>query len=262
MAIGTQGPKAVEFKMDGRTIVLIDTPGFDDDKRTDVRILEDIAIWMARKGYLNEEKLDGLIFLHPVTFTRAGGSELSRTKLLEKILGPGAYNRVIITTTMWDYVTDERVIQERLNTRFAKKGTWYKLSRKGASYAKHYDTQTSAHDIIRRIMKITDTQGKPTTLLERQLESEKGRVVNTWAGKAVERDIVKRIKIYQEERSKHLDCRPPASYRNDKVSEHKEEWKRWNKRNEELQKGLAREEAELKKLQNIVVSTRDSFHPP
>ncbi|KAK0711784.1 P-loop containing nucleoside triphosphate hydrolase protein [Lasiosphaeris hirsuta] len=249
----TQDPKSVEFQMDDRTIVLIDTPGFDDDKRSDVRILEDIAIWMAKKGYMGEQMLDGLIFLHPVTLTRAGGSELSRTQLLEKILGPGAYNRVFIATTMWDYIVNENLVKERLESRFAEGGVWHELKSKGAADVKHHNTQESAHAIIRSIIEIADRMGKPEIRLENELKKEKGRLVQTSAGKTLEGQITEKILILEDEICKHGKTRPPASYRNDKVSEHRTEWKRWHSRQRELQGKLARREQELKKLQNIIV---------
>jgi hypothetical protein len=260
--VGTQDPQAVEFRMGDRTIVLIDTPGFDDDKRSDVRILEDIATWMARKGYLKDQMLDGLIFLHPITHTRAGRSELSRTQLLEKILGQNAYNRVVIATTMWDYIVSEDLVKERLESRFAPGGVWHELKNKGASDVKHYNTQDSAHNIIRHIMDITDSQGKPQTLLETELKVERGRVGSTSAGKELERQIRRRITVLEDQIRKHLDDRPPDSYRNDGVYGHKKMFRKWHKDHRELQKELAYEQEQLKKLRKIIASTQYPPPPP
>ena len=38
---------ANEFTLDGRTVILIDTPGFDDTPRSDVDILNVIAAFLA-----------------------------------------------------------------------------------------------------------------------------------------------------------------------------------------------------------------------
>ncbi|KAK4107092.1 P-loop containing nucleoside triphosphate hydrolase protein [Canariomyces notabilis] len=248
----TQDPKAIEFRLDDRTVVLIDTPGFDDSKRSDVRILEDIATWMAKGGFLKERMLDGLIFLHPITLARAGGSELNRTKLLEKILGPDVYNRVLIATTMWDYVASEDLVNERLETRFAPGGVSHELKKQGASYVRHENTQKSAHDIIRCIIDITDKFGKPKTLLEDELPKQQGRVVHTTAGKTLEARLQDEIKVLQKQILKHLDKRPPGSYKNDGDREHRKEWKHWNRDQQDLKKQLFEKEQELKKLQNIV----------
>ncbi|KAK0652615.1 P-loop containing nucleoside triphosphate hydrolase protein [Cercophora newfieldiana] len=246
----TQSPQSVELKVGERPIVLIDTPGFDDDKRSDVRILEDIATWMAKRGYM---KLDGLIFLHPITHTRAGGSELNRTQLLEKILGEAAYSRVVIATTMWDYIASESSVQERVNSRFAPGGVWHELRSKGADHVKHYNNQQSAHEIVNRIVDITDRLGKPDVLLEGELRQRQGRVVQTSAGRTLEKQIQRKITVLQDEIYRHLEGRPDDSYKNDKVPAHRTEWKRWNKEHRELQVQLASEQQELKKLQNIVV---------
>ncbi|KAK0652614.1 P-loop containing nucleoside triphosphate hydrolase protein [Cercophora newfieldiana] len=254
----TQVPQAVEFGIGDRTIVLIDTPGFDDDKRSDVRILEDIATWMAKKGY-REQMLDGLIFLHPITHTRAGGSELNRTQLLEKILGEAAYSRVVIATTMWDYIVSEDLVKDRLDSRCAPGGVWHELISKGALTAKHYNTPESAHSIINTIVEIADRLGKPQSLLETELKQQNGRVVHTSAGKSLEVLIKRDIGIFQNQVQQHLDYRPPGSYRNDGVREHKMAWKRWNREHQALQAQLAEKEEELKKLQGIVVRFFNAF---
>ena len=38
---------ADEFVLDGRTVTLIDTPGFDDTSKSDAEILETIAAFLA-----------------------------------------------------------------------------------------------------------------------------------------------------------------------------------------------------------------------
>jgi hypothetical protein len=209
---------------------------------------------MAKRGFLKERMLDGLIFLHPITLTRAGGSELNRTKLLEKILGPHAYNRILIATTMWDYVTSEDLVSERLETRFAPGGVWHELRKQGALYMRHENTRQSAHDIVRRIISITDQFGKPKTLLETELKEKQGHVVQTSAGKTLEARIQEEIKVLQQQILKNLEQRPPGSYKNDGDPRHKKEWKRWNRDQRDLKTQLVEKEQELKKLQNIVVS--------
>ena len=95
----TQDPLAVHFKLGDRNIVLVDTPGFDDDVRSDVEILGDIAKWLAQEGLITDRPVDGLILLHPATHTFSSGNEKKRKRLLESILGDDAYSRVVIATT-------------------------------------------------------------------------------------------------------------------------------------------------------------------
>lgn len=220
-----------------------------------MRILEDIATWMAKRGYLKERMLDGLIFLHPVTHTRAGGSELNRTKLLEKILGENAHNRVVIATTMWDYIVSEDIVKDRLQSRFDKGGVWHELMKNGASYMKHRNDKTSADDIIRHIIDNTDRLGgPPKTLFETELKEKQGRVVHTSAGKTLEGRIRREIETLQSHLAKHWNQCPPAAYKSDGNPEHKSMWKRWNKDKRMLEAQLAEKEKEFKQLQGIVVS--------
>lgn len=37
------------FEVDGRTVELVDTPGFSDSKMTDTQVLEKIATWLKEK---------------------------------------------------------------------------------------------------------------------------------------------------------------------------------------------------------------------
>jgi len=114
--IGTQEPKIAPFKLDGRAIDLLDTPGFDDETRSDVEILEQLAKWMAEQGYLKKNQLDGIILLQPITAHRVGGTERKRTRLLKNILGEDAFNH-IIATTMWEQIKNENHMEERLKGR-------------------------------------------------------------------------------------------------------------------------------------------------
>lgn len=40
---------APDFQLDGRTVRLIDTPGFDDSDRSDVDVLKTVAMFMAEQ---------------------------------------------------------------------------------------------------------------------------------------------------------------------------------------------------------------------
>ncbi|KAK0711808.1 P-loop containing nucleoside triphosphate hydrolase protein, partial [Lasiosphaeris hirsuta] len=183
----TQDPQVVRFNLDNHPILLIDTPGFDDDDRTDVQILEDIAKWMAKEGYLKgSDQLDGLILLHPVTMHRLGGTERRRMRLLQNLLGQNAYKRIIIATTMWERIKDEKDVEIGLKGR--EKDIWHDLISKGVKIKKHYNTRDSAHKIIREIIRLSEKYGKLEPLIQEEL-AEDPRLVETTAGKSVKKDL-------------------------------------------------------------------------
>ncbi|KAK1755528.1 GTP-binding protein A [Echria macrotheca] len=257
----TQEPQMVEFKLeckkddndpsDEREIVLIDTPGFDDDTRSDVEILELIAAWMAKRDMMKEQLLDGLIFLHPITHNRVGGSEWNRTRLLEKILGRHAYKRVIIATTMWDDLSNPEAAEKRVEGRTRAGGVWYEMKSKGAQVLKHKNNAQSAHSIIRNIVYKADKYGKMEPLLHTELKKYKGRVVRTSAGKELRRQLEEAI----DQIRKDLDALEENCPKVDEDTSKRAnpEYVAWRKEVRELEKRLHLKEQQLKRLNGLTV---------
>ncbi|KAK0725547.1 hypothetical protein B0H67DRAFT_471889, partial [Lasiosphaeris hirsuta] len=183
---GTQEPKLVPFKLDGYEIVLIDTPGFDDDSRSDVEILEELAVWIAQNGHLKHKQLDGLILLHPITVLRAGGAERKRTRLLKNILGPQAYKHIVIGTTMHEHLNSEADIAERVDGR--RQELWGDMVAKGTKLVPHSNTKKSAENIIKMIIQISKESGKLRSLLQDELAGNP-RLIETTAGKDVKTQL-------------------------------------------------------------------------
>ncbi|GAB1318340.1 hypothetical protein MFIFM68171_08550 [Madurella fahalii] len=258
----TQHPQAVPFQLNGRKIVLIDTPGFDDDKRSDVQILEAIFKWITRKGYLKHHLLDGLIFLHPVTLNRVGGAERKRTRLLEKILGPKAYKRVIIATTMWDDLKSDDVAKSRLEGRTIKGGIWDEMLSEGAHIMRHDNTKESAHKIIQKVVEISDREGKVKSLLEFELIKHSGRVGKTSAGKELKERIREEINLLKELREEHWKekpVEPSKTEKQDKKGPKWVEWKKWRDELRELDKKIEAKEIDYEKVDTMVVRIRNFF---
>ncbi|KAK3299903.1 P-loop containing nucleoside triphosphate hydrolase protein [Chaetomium fimeti] len=246
----TQDPQIVRFALDGRTVVLIDTPGFDDDTRSDVEILQDIVKWLADKGYLKKYRLDGLIMLHPITMNRVGGTERRRTRLLQKILGEKAYERIIIATTMWDDMKSEDAMQSRLDGRKAAGGVWAELVGKGTQIVRHQNNQESTHKIIRKIIKTSDRLGKLEPLLQTELEINP-RVVTTSAGKEVKSEILKSIKKTRKDIKEHQQTRPQRPGKRCSDATIRREWKEWREDERLLDEKLDMLEFRLKKLNSL-----------
>lgn len=85
----------------GKSVTLIDTPGFDDHSVKDVDILKRVADYLS-KTFGDGKLLTGLIYVQAIHTTRAVHSERTRNRLMKKLLGTDAYKRVIIATTMWE----------------------------------------------------------------------------------------------------------------------------------------------------------------
>ncbi|KAK0711825.1 P-loop containing nucleoside triphosphate hydrolase protein [Lasiosphaeris hirsuta] len=260
-------PLSVKFELDGRTVILIDTPGFDDDQRSDVQILEAIFKWMTRKGLLKNQLLDGLIFLHPVTLNRVGGAEQRRTRLFEKILGPKAYKRVIIATTMWDDLKYEEVVRSRLNGRSGEGGVWHELCSKGAVMRRHDNNIESAHKIIREVIATSDRYGKVKSLLESELARNQGRVGKTSAGKELKARLKEDIRLLRSQYDDLLRDPPPEpprthGGRHERKDEKWEAWSQWKDDMRGLDKMIQTKEFELEKVDTMVVSKKNTAAEP
>jgi len=186
----TQDVEEITFKLDGHSIVLLDTPGFDDELRSDVNILRDVGKWMANRGDLVGRLVDGLILLHPLTVQRIWDAERKQVALLQKLLGENSHERIIIATTMGEQIKPE-MNAERLERRQPEQ--WRGLIG-GAIIMSHQNNQESAHRIIRKIIEMTMKHRSldPLLHLERELDP---RVIVTVAGKTRKEQLESEIKL-------------------------------------------------------------------
>ena len=198
---------------------------------------------------MRHHRLDGLIFLHPVTLNRVGGAEQKRTRLLREILGPKAYKRIIIATTMWEDLKSEDIATRRLEGRQAENGIWHEMLKKGAVMVRHNNNKESAHEIIRKVVATSDKNGKIRTLLEEELSINEGHVGKTSAGKVVKDGIRENLRLLREQHKALLedlerDQHPPS--RKEK-REKKAELR-------ELNKKIQAKESDLRKVDTMIVS--------
>lgn len=174
----------VTFTLDGQTVTLIDTPGFDDSERSDAEILALVASHMFQT-YEEGMLLTGVIFVQPINQQRLLGSEMRRNRLFKKILGEDAFNRVIVATTMWNQVSEVEAMS-RMDQRQNREDVWGDMVKHGAKVVRHDDNEASAKAIIRRLMGFSS----PVELqFQKELMSVGGKVVLTSAGRQMDEDL-------------------------------------------------------------------------
>jgi hypothetical protein len=245
----------VRFEVDGHPIVLVDTPGFDNDERSDVQILEVIAKWLALYNYGKRRLLlDGLVLLHPITANRIGGTERKRTRLLRTILGENAYKRVIISTTMWDDLkNDDDRFTQRMQGRLEEGEVWSEMNAKGATILRHNNNQESAHNIIRQIIRKSEAEDGGVELqLQKELIDVKGKVSKTTVGREVKRHIKDKLRVLNDT-LKEIDSSKPQVQVNDTRLE-LQEIQEWEENRKEVVQRIEDSENELRKLRKLVVS--------
>ncbi len=263
----TRDPHAVHFTLDGRPVVLNDTPGFDDTVRTDIEILEGIGKWVAKQGFTKSQPLDGLILLHPIYVTHEFDSsmERKRIRLLESILGKDAYKRVVIATTMWGTLTCEDDVKRDIDARWHK-GVWDSFRKGGATITEHDNTSESAHRIIRSIIKRSDESERVEILLQKEMAKKSARFIETSAGKEVKGNLENEIRLIEDQLLDHRNQRPPDSYRKSRNTLERWKWKEWEDEYNDLNKNLELRQVQLKRLNSFIVSSIQqslisSLHP-
>ena len=166
--LGTSEVGAYEITIDSTTLVLVDTPGFDDIEMSDYQILHAIAAWLensCEKGQL----LSGLVYLHRINNTRMSGSAIRALHLFQRICGEDNYKNVILATTFWNKI--EHCKQEGIEREerlLANEGFWKSMKEKGA---KPMRLGHNYKDILPALMAMAE---KPTMTLEIQQELSNG----------------------------------------------------------------------------------------
>ena len=110
--------------------------------------------------------------------------------MLHELCGDATLKNVVLVTNMWDEVPRDagESRENELSTVFFKP-----VLDKGARMTRHYNTEKSAHDIVRIIMK-----NRPVVLqIQRELVDEHRDIVHTAAGEIINRELNELIRRHQ-----------------------------------------------------------------
>jgi len=174
---------------DGRPVVFVDTPGFDDTYKSDLEILTMIAEWLV-KTYKSKSNLTTIIYVHCIADSRMKGSALKNLRMFGDVLGNKAMPNVIMVTTKWNNVGKEGVKREQeLKTHF-----WKDMIAGGCGIARFEDSYDSAWNIIGSF------RGEHTAQVQlpREMVDSKHRLNETQAGIALNKDLEQLIKNRKE----------------------------------------------------------------
>jgi len=95
--------KAYEVTISNITYSLIDTPGFNDSKRSDKEILDHITQYLSNQ-FKAGELLSGIIYLHPISRIRFQGTDTLQASVFRELCGSERYQNVVLATTHWEDV--------------------------------------------------------------------------------------------------------------------------------------------------------------
>jgi len=178
----------------GRSIVFVDTPGFDGAEKSEIEILEVITEGL-KTMYNREILLAGVVYLHRISDARMAGTPWKNLQLFTNLCGNYAIRNVVFATTMWDTVKPEvgSRREDELRTKY-----WKEMMENGCKIARFDKTFKSAWEIIDLIV----GNEAYALLIQEEMALSRRELSETTAGKILYTKLQKlladRQRIYDE----------------------------------------------------------------
>lgn len=177
---GTEKCQAIPVNVGQTKTFLIDTPGFDDTKRTDSDIFAEIATLLALQ-HESGIALKGVIFLHRISDVKFGGSAYKTMEIFRRICGKEALPNVLLVTSRWSDVDEQTGAMREKDLR---EDFWSFMLNAGSQLSRFYGDRDSAIALVSQLLH------KDNVVLEIQQELRAGRTLKeTAAGSYVSQDI-------------------------------------------------------------------------
>lgn len=197
---GTTKVGVYDFNHNGRTIYLVDTPGFDDTNRPDSEILQEIALFLAGL-YTEKIRLAGLIYLHRITDTRVSGSSLKNIRVFQSLCGADAFklDRVILATTMWstlDSMEGGHEIGVQRSKELEHPDFWGQMLQEKKFMREHDGSKKSALSIISELI---NRKGGVVLQIQKEMVDRDLSLEETDAGRYLQKDLIEARERYEKE---------------------------------------------------------------
>ena len=99
------------MKVQGREVIMLDTPGFDDTSKSDTEILRTILAWLKLSG-LKSTLLSGLIYLQRITDDRMTGTIVMNLNVVKELCGKQAAKNIMLTSTRWEEASSKTEVSK------------------------------------------------------------------------------------------------------------------------------------------------------
>lgn len=185
------------FELDGKEVVLVDTPGFDDTAKSDSDVLNIVCDYIHSEYVLSTTSdaitcthcdfrysqghlFHGILYLYRISDNRVSGTASRNLRFYQGLCGDDALLNSIIVTNMWARV--EAAVGNQREEELKTRPNFFKSALdKGAQVLRHDGTVESAHRIVRQLIHNT-----PRPLqIQRELVDEGKKVYQTVAGEAL-----------------------------------------------------------------------------
>lgn len=183
--------------IDGKDVLLVDTPGFDDSSRNEGEILENITSKLAQM-YVDIIPISGVIYVHDIMNEKFTGSASRYLSMCTRIVGSNALRNVTILTTKWDRDSKDNGMPEKeRREQMFKDKPWKELIKQGASIRRIglADGQNAYVNIVKNVLKNVAT----TLQIQQELVEDKLPLNETAAGKMLDKQIQKATKAIRDD---------------------------------------------------------------
>ncbi|KAF8691066.1 hypothetical protein AX14_002828 [Amanita brunnescens Koide BX004] len=242
--------QADPFYLNGRRVIMYDTPGSNDTYKDEHEILRIVALELEkqyRPGTTKKQLVHGVIYIHRISENRVGNLAISNFKTFRKICGEDSLKNVVIVTTMWDKVTKEEG-ERRVQDLISLDDFFKPALAKKAQLVHHTpNTVDSAHNIINLII-----QNNPLPLdIQKELVDQGKDITQTSAGKELDKQVAKLTAMYEEKLRKQKQEMDEARKQRDAETEQemKELSEKVQAKVDKLNRDRENQAAEYKKLQ-------------
>ena len=216
--------------------MLVDTPGFNDTRRTDGDILKRIAEWL-NSTYRQGAKLTGIIYLHPIKETRMEGSALQNFRAFQRLCGEDNFEHIVLCTTFWDTVAESTGLA-RERELCENPDFWAKMMSQGSRVMQIRDYAQSKDILVQMSRKSTVTLD-----IQKEMVDERRSLDDTAVGKAVNAQMaaLKAEHEAQLARAK-AEAQELLQKRDEENKKRQEEQLKHNKKVQEAQQRLQEEQ--------------------
>lgn len=164
----------------GKTIHLVDTPGFGDTYRSDEDVFLEIAYTLI-KAYEFGIRVSGIVYLQPMTDFRVTGTLRRSLGLLKSLCGPRALASVALVANRCGEV-DPKTKEERLHELRSKSYFWKEFCDSGS---KVFEVEGGREACLSVLDSIIERDQTYTLGFQEQVVDQKLKISDTDAGKIV-----------------------------------------------------------------------------
>ncbi|KZP04215.1 hypothetical protein FIBSPDRAFT_767786, partial [Athelia psychrophila] len=177
------------------SVILIDTPGFNDTNRSDIEILAQIAGWFV-KVYKKNVPLSAIVYLHRISDNRMVGAPFKNLQMFAGMCGQETMPRVILGTTMWG----ETMPATGARREKELKGTfWADMIKQGCEAQRFGDSYKSAWELIGKL-----PTEQENIVLSREIYHDKKNLNATATGVKLTEEL-NRLIIEQKSAARRLE---------------------------------------------------------